>query len=71
MRQRLTIIITVVVIIGLLVILNSIARLKQEIDGDDFTDVFAAGSELSNRQAVALVRGDGARGAAAAEAETS
>jgi hypothetical protein len=34
MRQRLTIIITVVVIIGLLVILNSIARLKKEKDQD-------------------------------------
>ena len=48
-----------------------VARLKQEIDGDDFTEVFAAGSELSNRQAVALVRGGGARRAAAAEAKTS
>ena len=37
-------------------------RVKQEIDAHDYTEVFAAGSELSHRQAVALVRGDSARG---------
>jgi predicted ATPase len=31
---------------------------RQEVDADDFTEVFAAGSELSQRQAVALVRGE-------------
>jgi hypothetical protein len=31
---------------------------SQEIDAHDFTEVFAAGSELSHRRAVALVRGD-------------
>jgi predicted ATPase len=36
-------------------------RVAQEIDADDFTEVFAAASELSHRQAVALVRGDSSR----------
>jgi hypothetical protein len=36
-------------------------RVAQEIDTHDFTEVFAAGSELSHRQAVALVRGDSSR----------
>jgi len=36
-------------------------RVKQEIAADDFDEVFAAGSEFSHRQAVALVRGDGSR----------
>ena len=47
-----------------------VTRAKQEIDAQDYTEVFAAGSELDHRRAVALVRGDGARGAAA-EAERS
>jgi ATP/maltotriose-dependent transcriptional regulator MalT len=38
-----------------------VTRVKQEIDADDYTEVFAAGSELSHRQAVALVRGDSSR----------
>jgi ATP/maltotriose-dependent transcriptional regulator MalT len=38
-----------------------VTRVKQEINADDYTEVFAAGSELSHRQAVALVRGDGSR----------
>jgi hypothetical protein len=33
-----------------------VTRVAQEIDADDYTEVFAAGSELSHRQAVALVR---------------
>jgi predicted ATPase len=33
-------------------------RVAQEIDPQDFEDAFAAGSELSHREAVALVRGD-------------
>jgi predicted ATPase len=48
-----------------------VTRAKQEIDAQDYTEVFAAGSELNHRQAVALVRGDGARGADATEAEKS
>jgi predicted ATPase len=48
-----------------------VARVKQEIDASDYTEVFAAGSELNHRQAVALVRGDGARGAAATAAAKS
>jgi predicted ATPase len=36
-------------------------RVTQEIDAHDFKAVFAAGSELSHRQAVALVRGDSPR----------
>jgi hypothetical protein len=36
-------------------------RVTKEIDADDYTEVFAAGSELSHRQAVALVRGDSSR----------
>jgi predicted ATPase len=38
-----------------------VTRVKQEIDAHDFEEVFAAGSELSQRQAVALVRGDSTR----------
>ena len=34
------------------------ARVAQEIDPDVFKDAFAAGSELNQREAVALVRGD-------------
>jgi predicted ATPase len=34
-----------------------VTRVKQEIDAHDFREVFAAGSELSHREAVALVRG--------------
>ena len=37
-------------------------RVAQGIDADDFTEVFAAGSELSHRQAVALVRSGSSRG---------
>jgi predicted ATPase len=33
-------------------------RVAQEIDPQDFEDAFAAGSKLSHREAVALVRGD-------------
>jgi hypothetical protein len=33
-------------------------RVAQEIDPDVFKDAFAAGSELDQREAVALVRGD-------------
>jgi predicted ATPase len=33
-------------------------RIEREIDAQDFTEVLAAGSELSHRQAVAFVRGD-------------
>jgi hypothetical protein len=33
----------------------------QEIDPQVFKDAFAAGSELSHREAVALVRGDSSR----------
>ncbi len=36
-------------------------RVAHEIDAHDFTEGFAAGSELSHRQAVALVRGDSSR----------
>jgi predicted ATPase len=36
-----------------------ISRVSQETGPRDFEDAFAAGSELSHRQAVALVRGDG------------
>ena len=35
-----------------------VTRVKQEIEAHDYADVFAAGSELSHRQAVALVRSD-------------
>jgi predicted ATPase len=35
-----------------------VARVTQEIGATDFAAAFAAGSELSHRQAVALVRGD-------------
>jgi len=35
-----------------------VTRVEQEIDAQDYTEVFAAGSELSHRDAVALVRGD-------------
>ncbi len=35
-----------------------VTRVAQEIDPQDFKDAFAAGSELSQREAVALVRGD-------------
>jgi predicted ATPase len=38
-----------------------VTRVAQEIDAQDFAEVFAAGSELSHRQAVALVRGDSSR----------
>jgi predicted ATPase len=40
---------------------EQVTRVKQEIDAHDFTEVFAAGSELSHRQAVALVRSDRSR----------
>ncbi len=40
-----------------------VTRVKQEIDAHDFEEVFAAGSELSHRQAVALVRSDNTEGA--------
>jgi hypothetical protein len=33
-------------------------RVSEAMDGDDYTEAFAAGSDLSQRQAVALVRGD-------------
>jgi predicted ATPase len=36
-------------------------RVAHEIDAHDFREGFAAGSELSHRQAVALVRGDSSR----------
>jgi hypothetical protein len=48
-----------------------VTRVEQEIDARDYTEVFAAGSELSHREAVALVRRDSSRGAAAKEAEGS
>jgi predicted ATPase len=35
-----------------------VTRVAQEVDPQDFEDVLAAGSELSHREAVALVRGD-------------
>jgi hypothetical protein len=38
-----------------------VTRVAQEIDPEVFNDVFAAGSELSQREAVALVRGDSSR----------
>ena len=38
-----------------------VARVAQEIDPQDFEEAFAAGSELSHREAVALVRGDSSR----------
>ena len=38
-----------------------VTRVAQEIDPEDFNDAFAAGSELSQREAVALVRGDSSR----------
>ena len=38
-----------------------VTRVEQEIDPEVFNDAFAAGSELNQREAVALVRGDGAR----------
>ncbi len=38
-----------------------VTRVTQEIDPQDFKDAFAAGSELSQREAVALVRGDSSR----------
>jgi hypothetical protein len=34
------------------------ARVAQEIDPDVFKDAFAAGSELNQGEALALVRGD-------------
>ncbi len=36
-------------------------RVALEIDAQDFEEAFAAGSELSHREAVALVRGDSRR----------
>ena len=39
-----------------------VARVQHEIDAQDFEAAWAAGSELSHRQAVALVRGDRAGG---------
>jgi predicted ATPase len=36
-------------------------RVAQEIDRQDFEDALAAGSELSHREAVAFVRGDGSQ----------
>jgi len=36
-----------------------VTRIAQEIDHEDFEDALAAGSELSHREAVGLVRGDG------------
>jgi hypothetical protein len=38
-----------------------VTRVRQGIGADDFTEVFAAGSELNHREAVALVRGDSSR----------
>jgi tetratricopeptide (TPR) repeat protein len=38
-----------------------VTRVAQEIDPEVFNDAFAAGSELSQREAVALVRGDSSR----------
>jgi hypothetical protein len=38
-----------------------IGRVSQEAGPRDFEDAFAAGSELSHRQAVAVVRGDSSR----------
>jgi hypothetical protein len=38
-----------------------VTRVAQEIDPQVFKDAFAAGSELSQREAVALVRGDSSR----------
>lgn len=38
-----------------------VTRVAQEIDPQVFKDAFAAGSELSHREAVALVRGDSSR----------
>jgi predicted ATPase len=46
-------------------------RVKQEIDAREFEEVFAAGTELSHREAVALVRSDSSRTAAETEAERS
>jgi predicted ATPase len=37
-------------------------RVKQELDANDFTEVFTAGSDLSHREAVALVRSDKTEG---------
>jgi len=48
-----------------------VTRVEQEIDAQDYAEVFAAGSELSHREAVALVRRDSSRGAAATETEGS
>jgi predicted ATPase len=48
-----------------------VTRVEQEFDAQDYTEVFAAGSELSHREAVALVRSDSSQGAAAKEAERS
>ncbi|MGH8984617.1 MAG: DUF4062 domain-containing protein [Acidimicrobiia bacterium] len=39
-----------------------VTRVAEEIDAHDFTEVFAAGSELSHRRAVALVRSASSRG---------
>jgi hypothetical protein len=38
-----------------------VTRAAQQIDRQEFDDAFAAGSELSQRAAVALVRGDSSR----------
>lgn len=38
-----------------------VTRVAQEIDPRDFAGAFAAGSELSHREAVDLVRGDSSR----------
>ena len=48
-----------------------VTRVEQEIGAQDYKEVFAAGSELSHREAVALVRRESSRGAAATEAERS
>jgi hypothetical protein len=39
-----------------------VTRVAEEIDDHDFREAFAAGSELSHRQAVALVRSGSSRG---------
>jgi ATP/maltotriose-dependent transcriptional regulator MalT len=39
-----------------------VTRVEQEIDAQDYTEAFAAGSELSHRQAVAVVRNDNTEG---------
>ncbi|MGH9289776.1 MAG: ATP-binding protein, partial [Acidimicrobiales bacterium] len=46
-----------------------VTRVEQEIDPEVFNDAFAAGSELSQREAAALVRGDGSRDGGGEEGE--